>query len=967
MKSKKLLNNISNFNIQGDNFGWGRKKSGVKASQYKKYTLLEDGFIRSVGLGVEGYDSFSIVKDNKGIFYDATTTSQLEYIINNMEVHYKEPLVTDAYLYGSSDKITLNIKNKNKTFDFHLHSIFSNENVEKQYYNIFNNKISKYNSTNTFNNSYLNNTFCLYTCELKNGSHRLNQIKKNFLNKNIETKNIIDLYFLKDFDNLSDKNKHLKYICNLFNDYLIKKSYVENGVNISPIFVKMLRNFIRNSQEYFTKLEKIYFNHISSCLKYSPNSSTSLFLTIIENIEKHGSKFEKKQLENYFKKSIKLLEEYDFDSLFNQILEKIKINQVLIISQTKGDLSLEYGYGNKFTTQDMISDAILENPYSNIYLKIHPDVLSGKKESDIDIDNIPKEITLITEDINPIQLLSQMDIVYTKTSGMGLEALLMGIEVKCYGVPFYASWGLTHDKYRSNSFLLRRHRKNVTTKDLFVAFYLIYSEYCIPYKKQKSSDLKKYYSNHIMFFNEEKIYKDKLKETFSELCEDSTLHFYDFDKYIGIKEVVPYIIKYREIEEKKEHRVFLFGFSFWKQKYIKYFLTNYKEDNIIFINPILSSYEKLIKSNNITINDNILFWGHSSKYSNIKKTLIAKFEKENTPINTINVFLDNNFTYVEDGFIRSVGLGSDLTQPFSLIFDKKGMYFDPFQDSDLEKIIIKNVYERISNNTHIDIDLFNIWKKNKITKYNSSLKCEKEYSFDTDKDIVLIIGQVEDDYSIKTGGLGMTNTELIRNVKKDYPNSYLIYKPHPDVTSGNRIGIVENIVIEQYIDETIIGGNIHELINKVNKLCTITSLTGFEGLMINESLEVICYGIPFYSGWGLTIDKFVHKEIKNKRGGKNFDINELGVGISFRSTSFNISNEITRMDIFKSLLIDYPRYISIKDNKYCEMNVLVDNIIEESNKNNYPLLKIIMNTRNIISRKIQFYIKSIKNIIKELK
>lgn len=55
-------------------YGWGRKKSGQKAIKLAKkyntnYILLEDGFIRSLGLGVEGTKSFSIVCDNIGIYY----------------------------------------------------------------------------------------------------------------------------------------------------------------------------------------------------------------------------------------------------------------------------------------------------------------------------------------------------------------------------------------------------------------------------------------------------------------------------------------------------------------------------------------------------------------------------------------------------------------------------------------------------------------------------------------------------------------------------------------------------------------------------------------------------------------------------------------------------------------------------------------------------------------------------------
>src|SRR3546814_20655393 len=41
---------------------------------------------------------------------------------------------------------------------------------------------------------------------------------------------------------------------------------------------------------------------------------------------------------------------------------------------------------------------------------------------------------------------------------------------------------------------------------------------------------------------------------------------------------------------------------------------------------------------------------------------------------------------IEDGFVRSVGLGSDLISPLSLVLDKQGTFFDHRQSSDIEDI-----------------------------------------------------------------------------------------------------------------------------------------------------------------------------------------------------------------------------------------------------------------------------------------
>lgn len=150
---------------------------------------------------------------------------------------------------------------------------------------------------------------------------------------------------------------------------------------------------------------------------------------------------------------------------------------VLIIAQTAGDASLEYGLAGKFSTKQIIEDAIHENPRASVYIKIHPDVLSGKKDSDIRADDIPRDCTVIDEDVNPISLLKHFDKVYTKTSGMGFEALLLGKQVICYGLPYYAGWGITEDKQ-----LCDRRTKRLSVEEVFAGAYILYTRYHNPYK-----------------------------------------------------------------------------------------------------------------------------------------------------------------------------------------------------------------------------------------------------------------------------------------------------------------------------------------------------------------------------------------------------------------------------------------------------------------------------------------------------
>lgn len=162
---------------------------------------------------------------------------------------------------------------------------------------------------------------------------------------------------------------------------------------------------------------------------------------------------------------------------------------ILIIAQTAGDASLEYGMLDPFTTEDMIRSAIEENPDAKIYIKMHPDVLSGKKTSDIDPSSIDDRCKTITENVNPISLLKHFDKVYTKTSGMGFEALIVGCECVCFGMPFYAGWGITDDRGRfpvKLGMTESRRGQKLSVEEIFAAAYILYTRYHNPYTNKPS-------------------------------------------------------------------------------------------------------------------------------------------------------------------------------------------------------------------------------------------------------------------------------------------------------------------------------------------------------------------------------------------------------------------------------------------------------------------------------------------------
>ncbi|MEM6662955.1 MAG: capsular polysaccharide biosynthesis protein, partial [Pseudomonadota bacterium] len=204
--------------------------------------------------------------------------------------------------------------------------------------------------------------------------------------------------------------------------------------------------------------------------------------------------------------------------------------------------------------------------------------------------------------------------------------------------------------------------------------------------------------------------------------------------------------------------------------------------------------------------------------------------------------------FVEDGFLRSVGLGAALTQPASLVFDHKGIYFDPSAPSDLEELITQ------AAEGAVDLPRAAALRQQivaaRVSKYNvgagGAISPKR-------KPAILVPGQVEDDASILRGTDSVrTNLDLLRAVRARNPDAWIIYKPHPDVEAGLRKGVIAPSAVAELADSEACDHSPTDLIDQVDAVWTMTSLLGFEALL--RGVPVTCLGAPFYAGWGLTTD-----------------------------------------------------------------------------------------------------------------
>jgi capsular polysaccharide export protein len=251
---------------------------------------------------------------------------------------------------------------------------------------------------------------------------------------------------------------------------------------------------------------------------------------------------------------------------------------------------------------------------------------------------------------------------------------------------------------------------------------------------------------------------------------------------------------------------------------------------------------------------------------------------------------------VEDGFLRSRGLGAELVPPLSLVTDDLGIYYDPARPSRLEHMVATRA--RLTAGQRLRAErLISALTKGGVSKYNlggAAPDLPPGYR-------ILVPGQVEDDASIRTGtGTGKdvirTNLDLLRAARTAHPNAVIIYKPHPDVEAGLRIGMIENT--QGLADLVAAHADPVALLAKVDEVWTMTSLLGFEALL--RGVKVTTLGAPFYAGWGLTTDR---GEIPDRRTARP-DL----------------------LGLVHATLIDYPRYFDPVTNQPCPVEVVVERL-----------------------------------------
>ena len=252
---------------------------------------------------------------------------------------------------------------------------------------------------------------------------------------------------------------------------------------------------------------------------------------------------------------------------------------------------------------------------------------------------------------------------------------------------------------------------------------------------------------------------------------------------------------------------------------------------------------------------------------------------------------------IEDGFLRSSGLGAKLVPPLSLVADEVGIYYDPQHPSQLENHIAASA-DLVASDIIRAERLMTRIRRSGLSKYNQISDAAPGLPVGHR---ILVPGQVEDDMSVLKGCQTVsTNLDLLKTVRRENPDAVIVYKPHPDVEAGLRKGKIDPTILDELADVILNNCDPASAIDACDAVWTMTSTLGFEALI--RAKPVTCLGMPFYAGWGLTDDRQAAPERRIARP--------------------------TLTGLVHACLIDYPRYVDPVTGLPCPVEIAVERLAD---------------------------------------
>jgi len=453
---------------------------------------------------------------------------------------------------------------------------------------------------------------------------------------------------------------------------------------------------------------------------------------------------------------------------------------VFVVDQIARDQSIAGGNCTARTFADMLDAAVAENPGRKVVARVHPFDGVGGRRGHLKALAQARGVAVYDANVAWMSAARRAARVYVATSHAGLEALIAGAPVTCFGLPAYAGWGLTDDRQA-----IPRRTARPSLEQVVAAIYQRYSRYLSPLDGAPCSAL----------------------------------------------EVARLLAARRRRDAETRGTTHVLGVHPWKRVQIRPFVEGRASTVTWTMNPEIALKRQARQGGRI----------------------VAWASREPEGFDARCRAQDAQLVRLEDGFLRSVGLGANLELPSSLVLDRQGIYYDPSGPSDIETLLQTAAFSDELRGRAAR--LRQLITASRISKYNvGSADLGDVMSGAEGRLKLLVPAQVANDASVvKGGGRVHDNLGLLEAVREARPDAFIVFKPHPDVEAGIRPGAVPEAEVLAYADAIAAKASIAHLLDEVDEVHTLTSLAGFEALL--KGRRVATYGLPFYAGWGITEDR----------------------------------------------------------------------------------------------------------------
>lgn len=464
-------------------------------------------------------------------------------------------------------------------------------------------------------------------------------------------------------------------------------------------------------------------------------------------------------------------------------------DKIVLVDQVRGDISIEGAGAGPETFEEMLNIALSQHDARDIVLRVHPDVAAGRARGYLPALARRFGIPFISDDVSPHAIIDEARAIWTVSSGLGFEALLRGVKVITFAAPFYAGWGLTEDR-----------ATNAVAREAFA--------------------------------------RRTRRPTRPNLFAATFLHYARYadpvtKRPLDFAGAVERIVDWRRRDRETAGTVFVcFGVSRWKRTATRQLIGG--SQTVLHFRGKATA--RAARRLSFAPNVRAVIWGMRDR---------ARFaqvvDRHQIPIQRL-----------EDGFLRSVGLGSELLSPGSLVLDGPHLYYDSREPSRLERLLSETEFdEGLKRRAASLIDRI---VQGALTKYNLGGVQTDWRSQAAGRPIAVVVEQVPGDASIVLGGGDLQgNLGLLAAVRQAMPAAFVIYKEHPDLVSGNRKGRLPRAHLTAVADAVVSSGDMQSLYGQTDVIHVTSSLAGFEGLL--RGIPVTVWGRPFYAGWGLTSDR----------------------------------------------------------------------------------------------------------------